>query len=164
MKYLQPTFTVLQEEVQVLENTAVGSVITTVQASDIDLGKYGQVNYLLEGDSGTFQIDYVTGSVSVLQPLDRDVQDRFFLTVVAVDNDPRDGCGNRSESLSTRKNMSIRVIDVNDHSPQFHFNEEKEVYTVWENATVNDIIVSFFLTDGQSTKIIFHINARNDKI
>lgn len=61
---------------RVLENATVGSVITTVSAVDEDAGANSEVRYSIRpvGHWKWFQIDQVSGQLTLVQPLDREKQ------------------------------------------------------------------------------------------
>ena len=66
----------------------MGAVVTQVVATDADTGSNGEISYHLSGsEAGRFQIDSVTGEVTVARPLDfESVTEPFVLTVIARDN------------------------------------------------------------------------------
>lgn len=61
---------------RVYENTTVGSIITSVSAIDEDAGLNSQVRYSIRpvGNWKWFEIDGVTGEITLIQPLDREKQ------------------------------------------------------------------------------------------
>ena len=61
---------------RVFENATVGSVITTLLASDEDAGLNSLVRYSIRpvGQWKWFQVDNVTGELTLIQPLDREKQ------------------------------------------------------------------------------------------
>lgn len=61
---------------RVFENTTVGSVITSVSAIDQDAGLNSQVRYSIRpvGHWKWFQVDSITGDITLTQPLDREKQ------------------------------------------------------------------------------------------
>lgn len=61
---------------RIFENTTVGSVITSVKAVDQDAGLNSQVRYSIRpvGNRNWFEIDSITGEITLTQPLDREKQ------------------------------------------------------------------------------------------
>lgn len=83
-----------------------------MQASDIDEGSDGEVQYSATGPtSDIFTIDSHTGWLSSLVPLDRETQESYSLTVVATDSG--------SSPLSSTATVHISLIDYNDNPPVF---------------------------------------------
>lgn len=73
--------------IYVMENMkGLPTPIATVTAFDADNSPYNTVNYLLkEGDKSLFGVNSSTGEISLLKALDRESQDSYTLTVVAMD-------------------------------------------------------------------------------
>ena len=73
--------------IKVLENAAVGSVITTVSAVDQDVGLNSQIRYTIRPDPlchwKWFNIDSVAGTLILAQPLDREKQ-KFYQVLNAL--------------------------------------------------------------------------------
>ena len=64
-----------------------GGYVVTVKAYDADSPPFNsQVRYFLkEGDADLFRINASTGEISLLRALDREAQDEYILTLVAMD-------------------------------------------------------------------------------
>ncbi|NXI40704.1 PCD23 protein, partial [Galbula dea] len=97
----------------VLEDVEVGFLVHGITAKDPDEGRNGQVTYhILSGnEKKAFALDKITGLLTTAQPLDREIQERYSLTVMALD----DG----SPALSATQVLTIVVLDVNDETPIF---------------------------------------------
>lgn len=99
----------------VLENSAAGTVIGRIQASDADIGSNGVLQYTIQltskGTAGHFTLDSVTGyiSVSAEAVLDREINDMYTLLVRATDQG----------SLYSETNVQITITDANDNKPAF---------------------------------------------
>ncbi|KAG8004133.1 Protocadherin-20 [Nibea albiflora] len=105
--FLQPHY-----QLEVEENNQPGKPLLQVSALDADSGSNGRVTYRLDKHTSTvFNIDPVTGQLSVSASLDREQQDIHKLTVFA-----RDSGSPPLESVAT---VSIRVVDQNDNAPVF---------------------------------------------
>ncbi|XP_063166591.1 protocadherin-23 [Candoia aspera] len=107
------------------EDAEVGSIAHHIIAQDPDQGRNGQITYLLlsSNEDRAFLIDKATGVLTTAFALDREHQEYYNLTVVALDNG--------SPALSAAQNLTIIVLDVNDEAPVF----TKAIYeaSIWEN-------------------------------
>ena len=95
------------------ERSPPGTVVANVSASDRDSGLNGEVWFGLHDSSNSFQIDPLTGIVSCSKIVhylygSRNIYD---LTVIAYDRG--------TPTLSSEATVSVSIIDLNDHSPQF---------------------------------------------
>ncbi|CAG5136473.1 unnamed protein product [Candidula unifasciata] len=156
-----PTFPPPGEvDIHISEAASFNFTHVIASATDADTSeKFGVLSYTLEPPSDTFLVvmtrNFVgTSHVNLLvkQKLDREVQERYKLLVVAKDG----GDPPRSGSLT----VNVVVDDVNDNDPTFSnkvysasFGEEKEqgykIITV--EATDNDV--------GDNGKIVYELNS-----
>lgn len=98
--------------VSIPEDTALHSVIMTVQAVDEDIGSNGEVSYYLNNtSSGMFSIDNRSGKIYLEEALDREQVDTLTITVTATDK----GSPRRATSM----NLTVHIEDANDHDPEF---------------------------------------------
>ncbi|NXJ50547.1 PCD23 protein, partial [Spizaetus tyrannus] len=97
----------------VMEDVEVGFLVHHIIAKDPDEGRNGQVTYhILSGNENkAFVLDKITGLLTTAQLLDREIQEHYSLTVMALD----DG----SPALSATQVLTIIVLDVNDETPIF---------------------------------------------
>ncbi|KAI9560285.1 hypothetical protein GHT06_014300 [Daphnia sinensis] len=107
---------------RVYENTTVGSIITSVSAIDEDAGLNSQVRYSIRpvGHWKWFEIDSVTGEITLIQPLDREKLKLLQVTSSIKHHiriDARDS--GIPTWLSTDLDLTIYVRNINDHQPQF---------------------------------------------
>ncbi|XP_061581042.1 protocadherin-20 [Cololabis saira] len=120
-----PHFSQPQYLLEVEENNQPGMLLLWVSASDADSKYNGRVTYRLENcTSDIFNIDSVTGQLSVSARLDREQQSRHKIIVLARDSG--------SPPLESNATVIIRVLDQNDNAPVFptqHF-----IFFVPENA------------------------------
>ncbi|KAL1773777.1 protocadherin Fat 4-like, partial [Sigmodon hispidus] len=107
-----PDFTQSLYEVQILENSPVGSVIITVSASDLDTGNFGAISYAFfhasEDILKKFQINSITGDIQLVKGLDYEA-----INTYEVDIEAKDGGG-----LSGKCTVIVQVVDVNDNPPE----------------------------------------------
>uniref|UniRef100_A0A673FQT2 FAT atypical cadherin 4 n=1 Tax=Sinocyclocheilus rhinocerous TaxID=307959 RepID=A0A673FQT2_9TELE len=121
-----PVFDQLSYEVTILEFEPVNSRFFKVEASDKDSGLNGEIVYdIISGNTNDAFGIFPDGQLYIKADLDREVQDRYSLLVVAKDR--------AVEPLSASVNVTILLDDVNDNRPLFnstnyvfHFEEEQE--------------------------------------
>ncbi|XP_066505817.1 protocadherin-20 [Hoplias malabaricus] len=107
-----PHFELPHYQAEIEENNKPGVALIQVSATDADSQLNGKVSYYLIHNPPIFNIDETTGIVSVLEPLDREQQGAYVLTVLAKDQG--------SPSLEALVSVSINVLDQNDNEPTFH--------------------------------------------
>ncbi|KAL1432894.1 hypothetical protein MTO96_001889 [Rhipicephalus appendiculatus] len=150
-----PAFVDSPYELHVVENAATPAVLLTLSAHDADHVPSGPLYYRLEeGTQGLFRVNSSTGELSLVQSLDREVKDRYQLTVLAVDSgSPRQtGTGT----------VNVLVSDINDNAPRF----ERSRYTVTlpENQPVNTPLATITATDadtGRNALIRYSLRGEN---
>ncbi|KFB39729.1 AGAP007924-PA-like protein [Anopheles sinensis] len=107
--------------------------VITVRAYDADTPPFNsQVRYFLkEGDTDFFKINASTGEISLLRALDRELQEEYILTLVAMDTG--------SPPLTGTGTVRVMVQDINDHSPEF----ERQSYatTIAENLPIGTSVL-----------------------
>ncbi|XP_046357342.2 protocadherin Fat 4-like [Haliotis rufescens] len=122
------------------EDAGIGSVISSIAASDPDEGINGTITYsiLNKNEQTPFEIDEQSGQLKTSGNLDRERTPSYTLTIQAKDG------GNPSRSAVT--NVTILVLDVNDNAPIF--SPESYTKTIKENALHGTLLnVTVFATD-----------------
>ncbi|NWR60932.1 PCD23 protein, partial [Bucorvus abyssinicus] len=123
----------------VMEGVEVGFLVHRIIAKDPDEGRNGQVTYhILSGNENkAFALDKITGLLTTAQLLDREIQEHYSLTVMALD----DG----SPALSATQVLTIIVLDVNDETPIFL----KQLYetAVHENQDPGEFVIKVEAVD-----------------
>ncbi|XP_055015195.1 protocadherin gamma-A6-like [Boleophthalmus pectinirostris] len=96
---------------EVQENSAIGTVVTTVSATDADTGVNSDVTYSLsrvvKDVDHLFAVNVKTGQIEVIRNLDYEKSKSYQLNVMASDH------GGYSDTCK----VIIQVTDVNDNSP-----------------------------------------------
>ncbi|XP_019747941.1 protocadherin-18-like isoform X4 [Hippocampus comes] len=144
-----PRFEKNHYEVFKSENNSPGAYLTTVVASDPDLGTNGQVTYAIidapvQGSSiSTYvTIDPSNGAIYALRTFDHEDVSHVTFTIQA-----RDG-GN--PSLSANTTLLVTVLDENDNPPIIHSpslqNHTAEL-PVWKYASPGQLITALQVTD-----------------
>ncbi|KAI5099865.1 protocadherin Fat 3-like isoform X3 [Silurus meridionalis] len=149
-----PQFSLESYTAVVQENTAIGTEIIKIAASDNDLECNGEIFYTILTSTNLFTINSTTGSVYVSGQLDRESLVDITLNIEARDKAER---GNQKTSVTTLK---IYLEDLNDCPPMFipksyncHVLEDIPVGTVitWLQTQDPDLRlggrVNYFLTN-----------------
>lgn len=120
------------DPISLLENSNVGSLIHTLEATDLDRGRDGELSYrLVHGDASLFAVS-VSGEVTLSGGLDREATPEHLLTAQA--------CDNGSPSHCCEFNITIVVQDVNDNPPIF--NSMSYFSAINENEVRNFLTIS----------------------
>lgn len=103
-----PVFPADDFEVLVKENSAVGSVVAQITATDPDEGGNAQIMYqIVEGNiPEIFQMDIFSGELTSLIDLDYEARNEYVIVVQAT-----------SAPLVSRATVRIRLVDQNDNRP-----------------------------------------------
>uniref|UniRef100_A0A8C3AM08 Cadherin EGF LAG seven-pass G-type receptor 3 n=1 Tax=Cyclopterus lumpus TaxID=8103 RepID=A0A8C3AM08_CYCLU len=103
-----PVFPADDFEVLVKENSAVGSVVAQITATDPDEGAHAQIMYqIVEGNiPEIFQMDIFSGELTSLIDLDYEAHNEYVIVVQAT-----------SAPLVSRATVRIRLLDQNDNRP-----------------------------------------------
>ncbi|XP_004452626.2 protocadherin beta-4 [Dasypus novemcinctus] len=146
-----PEFVHSPYEVQVLENSPLGSPIVSVLARDVDAGNFGTVSYGLYQASDeikqTFSINEITGEIRLTKKLDFEKIKTYQVEIEATD-----GGG-----LSGKGTVVVEVMDVNDNAPELTISSLTS--SVSENAP-ETVISIFRIRDkdsGENGKMICSI-------
>ncbi|XP_053092530.1 protocadherin alpha-3-like [Pangasianodon hypophthalmus] len=140
-----PVFTQEIYTVALNENVPVGTIITTVNASDADDGLNGELEYTLRRSSKSnvndvFQLDSVTGEISVKGNIDYEENEVYRLNVQATDK------GQPPMTVDCR--VVIKVIDANDNKPEIHITSLSNM--VPEDSKRGTVIALVSVTDKDS--------------
>ncbi|CAH3873347.1 unnamed protein product [Pieris brassicae] len=104
--------------IEVPETTAVGINVYNFTAKDIDAGVNGELNYhivsTVPSTRNMFNLDPLTGALTLTALLDFEVLKEYWLVVEAVDQ-----AVTASERISTSATVHIAVVDANDNTPTF---------------------------------------------
>nr|XP_017823831.1 protocadherin beta-15 [Callithrix jacchus] len=107
-----PVFAQALYEVQVPENSPIGSLVVKVSARDLDTGTNGEISYSLfyssQATSKPFELSSISGEIRLIKKLDFETTSSYDLDIEASD-----GGG-----LSGKCSVSVKVLDVNDNSPE----------------------------------------------
>ena len=154
-----PTFPSRNITFEVLENTAVGSVVAAVQAFDKDSGENGRISYyIVEGNVfGLFSVNVSTGDIYCIREIDYEESSSHYVGIKAVDN----GAYNPKSSTI---GVYIKVIDLNDSPPEF--DSDPVVLKKKENMPVGQVVYTFTASDrdsGNNGTVFYSLKQQNPK-
>ncbi|KAK7789529.1 hypothetical protein R5R35_000833 [Gryllus longicercus] len=123
----------------VVEERPSGIRVATVKARDPENSPvtYSMVSLLDSRSQGMFAVDPMSGVVTTLTSLDRELVDVHYFRVTASDDSfpPRSGT----------TTLQINVLDANDHAPVFESNEYEA--SIRESVSVGSTVVTLRATD-----------------
>ncbi|XP_068181895.1 protocadherin gamma-C5-like isoform X1 [Antennarius striatus] len=110
-----PVFSESVKKVRLLENVAPGTLVTKLNATDVDSGNNGDISFLFskytpERVLNLFSVDSKSGELRVKGDVDYEKAAAYHITVQA-----RDG---GSPALEGSCNVIVDIIDVNDNAPE----------------------------------------------
>ncbi|XP_071313476.1 protocadherin alpha-8-like [Trachinotus anak] len=111
----RPTFSKEVYSVMIQENVALDTVVIKVEATDLDEGTNGDVEYAFGGDRNSkvlelFTLDRKTGEIRVNGQIDYETADVFKLDVQASDKG--------QPPMTTDCRVLIKIQDINDNKPE----------------------------------------------
>ncbi|CAB0004619.1 unnamed protein product [Nesidiocoris tenuis] len=142
-----PLFSQAQYSTTVWEGNSKGTFVMQVSATDKDQGSNSQLLYhIVDGNhDNAFIIEpSSSGIVKVNIVLDREIRDKYRLTIIATDEGV--------PQLTGTATILVDIVDVNDNQPTFPhpsvvtINEGKEVGSVLTTVTANDVDTNPALT------------------
>lgn len=145
-----PQFEALPTSILVKEDLAVGASVFQVRARDGDIGFNGRVLFSIsEGNKeNCFNISMQKGLITLLNPLDRERVDRYFLNITIYDQGVPQMCNWRL--------LTVIIDDVNDNDPQFHKNSFSAL--VAENSAIGVEVITMTAIDrdkGQNGQLSY---------
>ncbi|XP_036403737.1 protocadherin gamma-C5-like isoform X4 [Megalops cyprinoides] len=110
-----PVFDQPVKKVSLLENSPPGTLVTKLNATDLDYGLNGEVSFLFgkytpERVLQLFSVDSETGEIRVNGEVDYEMADSYEITVQARDKG--------TPAMEGTCNIKIEIIDVNDNAPE----------------------------------------------
>lgn len=155
-----PVFKPFGNSISISEDTEPFTVIQSVEAYDLDEGRFGQVIYRLQEvnkESGPelFRIETVDGKgvISLVKRLDFEKKSHHRLMIQAVD------LGIEEQQRSATAYLTVHVKDINDNPPKF----SKKLYTggVSTDADYGTIVMqvkAIDLDSGLNAEVRYYIN------
>ncbi|KAK3090257.1 hypothetical protein FSP39_010440 [Pinctada imbricata] len=155
----QPQFVVPrgpQATIQIKEEQPIGTQVLVVSASDEDHGKNAEVHYYLspEKDYQKFNLDPNTGNLTTAEVLDREKMAEYELKIIANDS-------GQTNVLKNSITLFVRLLDKNDHDPEFQVQMPYRIGSVQEEADrayVGRVIEPVDLdSDANNTLVFYYI-------
>ncbi|XP_077987373.1 protocadherin Fat 4-like [Glandiceps talaboti] len=123
------------------ENSPVGTAVITVNASDVDINQNAELSYSIPSEDTLgfrhFQIDGVTGEITVKEPTDREANETIVFHVTAFDHG--------IPALNGTALVTITNLDVNDNRPVF--NPTYYVTRIPKDYDKSDVLITVIATD-----------------
>ncbi|XP_075902577.1 protocadherin gamma-A10-like isoform X19 [Nelusetta ayraudi] len=139
-----PIFTKAVYKATLTENSPRGTSVITVSASDKDKGSNGDVTYGITKSkrrlSELFQIDRITGEVTLIGEIDYEKTKVFQIDIEAIDNG----------GLSDSSKILIDITDINDNSPHVKMLSQSE--SISEDSPEDTVIAMFSVNDPDSER------------
>ncbi|XP_029303837.1 protocadherin Fat 3 [Cottoperca gobio] len=145
-----PQFEALPTSILVKEDLPTGASVFTVRARDGDTGFNGRVLFSISDGNkeNCFNINMENGLITVLQPLDRERLDRYFLNITIYDQG--------GPQMSNWRLLTVIVEDSNDNDPQF--DQDSFSALVAENSAIGVEVITITAFDrdmGQNGQISY---------
>uniref|UniRef100_A0A8C7PYB1 Protocadherin 2 alpha c n=1 Tax=Oncorhynchus mykiss TaxID=8022 RepID=A0A8C7PYB1_ONCMY len=141
----RPVFNQDIYSVSLKENSPIGTIVTTVNASDADAGLNGAIEYSLgravkRKVYDIFQLDSITGEIKVKGEVDFEENEVYRLNVQASDKG--------QPPLTVDCRVIIKVVDVNDNKPEIDVTSLSN--TIAEDSKPGTVISLVSVTDKDS--------------
>ncbi|XP_067673065.1 protein dachsous-like isoform X2 [Haliotis asinina] len=136
-----PVFQSPRYTATIASGSPVGSMVALVSATDSDIGRAGQVSYMLQQTSTEFTINANTGMITTLSTLSLSANTVRNIVVLAQDN----GTPSLSSSVLVEIQITGQPDDGSNTGPVF--DRSQVLVTVFENQPANTFITSLTARD-----------------
>lgn len=146
--------------IEISEITPVGTTMYNFTATDADAGANGELNFhivsSLPSTKNIFNLDPLTGSLTLTSTLDYETLKEYWLVLEATDL-----AINVSERMATSVTVHISVTDANDNAPVF---VSSNIVTVSLNTLSGTLYQALAVDDdsGNNGRISYYISSGND--
>ncbi|KAH0618144.1 hypothetical protein JD844_017130 [Phrynosoma platyrhinos] len=134
-----PQFTQSEYKVRLKENSRRDTLVTTVEARDLDLGSNAQITYSFhrvpEKILDLFHLNATTGEITVWGEIDYEKETSYDMSIKGTD-----GGG-----LSGQCKVLVEVEDVNDNAPEISV--ISVINIIQENSPLNTVVAFLSVTD-----------------
>ncbi|XP_051870933.1 protocadherin-like protein [Pristis pectinata] len=140
-----PVFAQSVYSVRLLESAAIGSLIITLNASDLDDGSNGEITYSLSNHNSAnvrelFRVDSSTGEIRLKSHLDYEKNNFFEINIEAIDSG--------TDAIPQHCDVLLDVIDVNDNAPEVTLTSTSSI--VPEDSSVGMVVALLSVDDEDS--------------
>ncbi|XP_069825331.1 protocadherin gamma-C5-like isoform X27 [Dendropsophus ebraccatus] len=140
-----PVFSQAVYNVKVLENLQLKTVIIRLNATDIDEGLNGEIEYsfhrnTLDAARRMFDLNQQTGEIFIKGNIDYEESHSYELSIRAVDKGVPE--------MEGRCNVQVEIVDVNDNTPEILFTSNSNM--VPENTEEGTVIGLITVRDKDS--------------
>ncbi|XP_051869387.1 protocadherin gamma-C3-like [Pristis pectinata] len=140
-----PVFSQSVYKTNLLESAPIGTLIITLNATDLDDGRNGEITYALSTHSSAevralVAVNSRTGEIRLRGHLDYEQIKTFMINMQAVDNG--------HHAMSQHCDVLVDVIDVNDNAPELSLTSLSD--SVAENAPIGTIVALLSAEDKDS--------------
>ncbi|XP_067323828.1 protocadherin beta-15-like isoform X10 [Anolis sagrei] len=137
-----PEFTQSEYKVRLKENSPQHTLISKVEARDLDFGSNAQVTYSFhrvpEKIRNLFQLNEITGEITVLEEIDYEKETSYDMSIKATD----------AGGLSGHCNVLVEVEDMNDNAPEIAVISINSPLP--EDSSLETLVALFSVTDEDS--------------
>uniref|UniRef100_A0A3B4ZIB6 Protocadherin Fat 3-like n=1 Tax=Stegastes partitus TaxID=144197 RepID=A0A3B4ZIB6_9TELE len=145
-----PQFEALPTSILVREDLDAGASVFQVRARDGDTGFNGRVLFSISDGNkdNCFNINMESGLITVLQSLDRERMDRYFLNITIYDQGV--------PPMSNWRLLTVIIEDANDNDPQFY--QDSFSALVAENSAIGMEVITITAFDrdmGQNGQLSY---------
>uniref|UniRef100_UPI00398E9705 uncharacterized protein n=1 Tax=Pristiophorus japonicus TaxID=55135 RepID=UPI00398E9705 len=142
-----PVFPQSVYRVSLLETAPTGTLIITLNATDLDDGSNGEIMYSLSSHASAkvrelFDVDSKTGEITVKGKLDYEESSIFEINIQAMDKG--------SDAIPEHCDVLVNIIDVNDNAPDVMLRSLAN--SVSEDAPLGTVVALFSATDKDSAQ------------
>ncbi|XP_049643300.1 protocadherin alpha-2-like [Suncus etruscus] len=141
----EPVFEQSVYKVKVVENTAIGTLVLKLNASDADEGSNSEIVYSFSSDVSStiemkFKIDPNSGEIRTHGHLDYEESKHYEIQVIAYDNG--------SPSMSGHCKILVKLVDTNDNTPEISITSLS--LPIREDASQGTVIALIRVSDQDS--------------
>lgn len=144
-----PIFRRENYEFNVVENAPKGTIVGRIEAYDLDAGLNQKIHYKLVSSSVNdhFELDQLTGLITLTQPLDYEIDKQFSFKAEARDF----GVG----SLPAYTQIDVKVVDLNDNPPEISVSF---LNSLERNASSPASLLVYLPENTESGRFIAHVS------